>query len=248
MQALTGQTLTVFLGVTLAKRYTNPSSDTITVIAGLDEVDAVFSEFANVIEHCIRTGRSVTLRQKATDTALALTAGAYQTSLVSYFSYRDLFPALMKYMQDSDGPDMTFKAFLLLGLLANYNKFEFRNPYRVRLEDFVNESTIQKIIKGLGETCSTSRNRYVAIQEDVAEGWNLSSALSYIGLGILAPSKPTPAPVTRPEESKEDFSDLSVSTPNYQCIKLLTTRKTRPECVRIARHLRLYSGKQALLF
>lgn len=36
------------------------------------------------------------IRRKALDTALSLTAGAYQTSLVSYFSYRDLFPALMK--------------------------------------------------------------------------------------------------------------------------------------------------------
>ena len=208
MHALTGQTLTVFLGVIFAKRYTNPSSDTITVIAGLDEVDPVFSEFANAIEHCIRTGRSIDIRQKATDTALALTAGAYQTSLVSYFSYRDLFPASMKYMQDSENPATTFKAFLLLGLLANYNKFEFRNPYRARLEDFVNEVTIQKIVKGLGGACIVSRDRYVAIQEDVTEGWNLSSALSYIGLSVLAPAKPTPVPVTKLDELKEDFSDL----------------------------------------
>ncbi len=52
------QTLTVFLGVILAKRYTNPSADIITVLAGLDEVDSVFFEFANVIESVIRTGRS----------------------------------------------------------------------------------------------------------------------------------------------------------------------------------------------
>ena len=208
MHALTGQTLTVFLGVILAKRYTNPSSDTITVIAGLDEVDAVFSDFANTIEHCIRSGRSFDIRQKAIDTALALTAGAYQTSLVSYFSYRDLFPALMKYMQDSENPSMTFKAFLLLALLANYNKFEFRNPYRARLEDFVNETTIQKIVRGLGSASLMSRDRYVAIQEDITEGWNLSSALTYIGLGVLAPTKPTPIPAAKPDEMKEDFSNL----------------------------------------
>ena len=55
---LTGQTLTVFLGGVLAKRYTNPSADIITVLAGLDEVDTVFSDFANAIETIIRTGRS----------------------------------------------------------------------------------------------------------------------------------------------------------------------------------------------
>ena len=52
------QTLTVFLGVILSKRYTNPSSDIITVLAGLDEVDSIFFDFANAIEHVLRVGRS----------------------------------------------------------------------------------------------------------------------------------------------------------------------------------------------
>jgi len=56
--------LTVFLGVILTKKYTNPSADIITVIAGLDEVDAVFSEFANIIESSIRSGRSGMLEQQ----------------------------------------------------------------------------------------------------------------------------------------------------------------------------------------
>lgn len=108
------QTLTVVLGAVLAKRYTNPSADIIAVLAGLDEVDAVFSEFASAVESIIRTGRScrffylsfgdrsgrsciaVEVRQKAIQVALSLTSGAYQTSLVSYFTHRDLFPALMK--------------------------------------------------------------------------------------------------------------------------------------------------------
>lgn len=83
------------------------------MLAGLDEVDAVFFEFANAIESNIRTGRSgrffrfndylhrtlrdiAEIRSKAIDVALSLTSGAYQTSLVSYFAHRDLFPALMK--------------------------------------------------------------------------------------------------------------------------------------------------------
>lgn len=52
------QTLTVFLGVILTKRYTNPSADIITLLSGLDEVDAVFFEFANALEGIIRTGES----------------------------------------------------------------------------------------------------------------------------------------------------------------------------------------------
>ena len=39
---------------------------------------------------------TVDVRQKAIEVALSLTSGAYQTSLVSYFTHRDLFPSLMK--------------------------------------------------------------------------------------------------------------------------------------------------------
>lgn len=53
---LTAQTLTVFLDTVLAKRYTNPSSEIITVLGGLDEVDDIFLDFANAIENVIRTG------------------------------------------------------------------------------------------------------------------------------------------------------------------------------------------------
>lgn len=100
-----------------------------------------------------------------------------------------------------------FKPFLLLGLLANYNKFEFRNPYRLRLGDFVNESAIQKVTYGFGSICSLSRSRYIAVQEDVNEGWTLAATLSYIGLGALAPSKPQTASLSD-DVAKEAFADL----------------------------------------
>jgi hypothetical protein len=48
------QTLTVFLTSILSKKYTNPSSDLITVLAGLDEVDHVISEFVAVLDGIVR--------------------------------------------------------------------------------------------------------------------------------------------------------------------------------------------------
>ncbi|KAL8865404.1 MAG: hypothetical protein Q9174_006902, partial [Haloplaca sp. 1 TL-2023] len=217
-------TLTVFLGGVLSKRYTNPSAEIITILAGLDEVDDVFLEFAGAIENAIRLGgagasshvlvdRHSTdcvlpeIRRKAVNVAIALTAGAYQTSLVSYFTHRDLFPALIKCMQDVESLHDVFEPFLLLGLLANYNKFEFRNPYRVRLEDLVNEPAIHKIIRGLGAVCARSRDQYVVIQEDIGEGWTWSSTLKYIGLGVLAPNR-SATPTRTPEEAKDLFADL----------------------------------------
>jgi hypothetical protein len=48
--------LTVFFSIVLTKRYTNPSSDIIDVLAGLDMVDVVFADLAAALETAIRSG------------------------------------------------------------------------------------------------------------------------------------------------------------------------------------------------
>jgi hypothetical protein len=50
--------LAIFLTSILSKKYTNPSADVITVLAGLDEVDHVISEFVAVLDIIIRNGSS----------------------------------------------------------------------------------------------------------------------------------------------------------------------------------------------
>lgn len=106
-------------------------------------------------------------------------------------------------------------------MLANYNKFEFQNPYRLRLDDFVNEGIIQKIIRSVGYICTSSRGKYVAIQEDLPEGWTINSTLSMIGLGSIAPGAKTSAPVIDPEIAKEMFARLYVNTLAYTYIQLI---------------------------
>lgn len=101
-----------------------------------------------------------------------------------------------------------FEPFVLLGLLANYNKFEFQNPYQLRLDDFVNEVSIQKIAKGVGLSCGALRNGYVAVQDDSPEGWTLISTLIYFGLGVLAPGKKDKAGTPTVEEAKDLFAAL----------------------------------------
>ena len=127
---------------------------------------------------------------------------------VGEFQPKRLLLTSSQSIQDSDDSELVFKPFLLLGLLANYNKFEFRNPYRLRLEDFVNESAIRKIAQGIGFACSQCRNSYVSIQEDVAEGWTVGSTLTYIGLGVLAPSKGAAPAQLKADELKEGFAIL----------------------------------------
>ncbi|RKF62716.1 UPF0588 membrane protein C20F10.02c [Golovinomyces cichoracearum] len=202
-------TCTALMAAILTKKFTNPSSDIIDILAGLDEVDAIFTEFVAALDNTIRTGRSLDLRQKAIEVTLSVVSGAYQTSLLSYFVYRDLFLSLMKFIQDSDIISLPFESFTLLGLLANYNKFELQNPYQLRLVDFVNETTIKKVVNSVGYVCTKLRGDYVAIQNDSPERWTLSSTLSKIGLGVMAPRAVNNlTPALEPEAAKEMFSKL----------------------------------------
>ncbi|KAL5449930.1 hypothetical protein PMIN07_001636 [Paraphaeosphaeria minitans] len=202
------ETLTVFLDAALNKKYTNPSSDIISVLAGLHDADAVMAEFVGALDMVMRNGRNIPLRLKAVRTTLSITAAGFLTVLPSYFTHRDLFPSLMKYIQDCEDNTQVLPAFYLLGLLVNYNKFEFQNPYRLRLDDFVNDAIIQNIIVSFGETCVKLRDAYVAVQDDMPEGWSLGSTLNYFSLGLLAPASRPATPTPSAEESKSLFATL----------------------------------------
>lgn len=163
------------------------------------------------------------LRQKAVQTATSVVSGGYQTALVSYFVNRDFFPALMKvrrYPLTSNGTDLTFEQLvhqlesplqaseplLLTGLLANYNKFEIHNQYRVRFADFVNEETMTKVVQSLAWTSTLLLERYVAILDDTPSTWTIGGTLSYVGLGSLAGTKPA-APVLTEDQQRALFSE-----------------------------------------
>ena len=83
------------------------------MLAGLDHIDAVFTEFVGTLDGIIRNGKSresddseldcspsdpiiVEVRHHAVEVVLSITSGAYQTGLLTYFIQRDLFPAIMK--------------------------------------------------------------------------------------------------------------------------------------------------------
>ncbi|KAI1472123.1 DUF1741-domain-containing protein [Daldinia caldariorum] len=203
------ETLTTFFSAILPKKYTNPSSDIIAVLAGLDQVDAVFTDFVGALDGVIRNGKSMEVRQKAVNVVLSITSGAYQTSILTYFIQRDLFPAIMKLIQDSESPQDILEPFTLLGLLANYNKFEFQNPYQLRLNDFVNEATIRKIVRSVGHTCRVLRSQYVDILQDLPEGWSIANTLTMIGLGAITPgAKANQKPAYDPEVAKQMFAKL----------------------------------------
>jgi hypothetical protein len=109
---LTIQNLTVFLTKVFSKKYTNPSSDIIEVLAGLDHVDTVFNDLVTALDNIISSGKTgmsflvgisdvhssktVRFQKKAVQVALCVASGAFQTGLLTYFTQRDFFPALMR--------------------------------------------------------------------------------------------------------------------------------------------------------
>lgn len=76
----------------------------------------------------------------------------------------------------------------------------------------MNDAIIQKMITGFGDTCLRLRDAYVAVQDDIPEGWTLGSTLNYIGLGVLAPASRPSTPTPGPEETKSLFAALYVAS------------------------------------
>ncbi|GAB7342333.1 hypothetical protein MBLNU457_g0559t1 [Dothideomycetes sp. NU457] len=200
------ETLAVFLNKVLSKKYQSPSADIIEVLAGLDHVDVVFTDLVTTLDVAIQRGRTVEVRQKAVQVAISLCAGAFQTSLLTYFTQRDLFPGLMKLIYDAGTPQDAAPPLVLSGVLANYNRFESHNPYQARFGNFSNMDTIKKLAGSIGGVCDRLRDNYVAIQNDLPEAWSVGATLSYIGLGSLIGAKTAPAAPTE-EQAKVLFSE-----------------------------------------
>lgn len=114
-------------------------------------------------------------------------------------------------MHQLESPLQAAEPFLLTGLLANYNKFEVHNQYRVRFADFVNEEAMSRVIEAIGWTCTILRERFVAILDDTPAGWSLTAPLSYVGLGVLARSKTAAASLTE-EQQRDLFAEQYVLT------------------------------------
>lgn len=199
------ENLTAFLAVALSKRYANPSTDVIEVLAGLENVDKVVTDLVNGLEAAISKGASASMRRKAVDCAIATVAGSYQTSLMTYFIHKDFFHGLMKFVQAEPGAAPA--ALSLLGLLANYNKFEAQNMYQSRMEDLINEDAMKTLVEGFANTCGDIRDAYVQVQDDVPAQWSLGATLSYVGLRALTPEAKKPTPPTE-EEAKVMFNKL----------------------------------------
>jgi hypothetical protein len=116
---------------------------------------------------------------------------------------------------DQDSISSDLRAFVLIGILASYNKFETQNVYQNRLEDFVNADTIRLLVSQAGHAFSRIRDEYVAVFDDYPVPWTLVSTLKMVGLKSLSSDAASPAPPTE-EEAKTKFTVLP--SPKAACV------------------------------
>ncbi|KAG8624543.1 hypothetical protein KVT40_007610 [Elsinoe batatas] len=200
------ETLSCFFGKVLSKRYQSPSSDLIEVLAGLDHVDATFNDLVGALDRAIMQGSTALVQQLAIQVAMTIISGAFHTSLLTYFTQRDLFPAIKMLVLDADAPAKGILPFTLLGVLGNCNKFEIHNPYLARINNLTDNVTLDKINQTIACGSVRLRDAYVSIRNDIPESWSLGGTLGYVGLGSLVGTK-SPPPTPTDDQAKMLFAE-----------------------------------------
>ncbi|GAA5866411.1 hypothetical protein JCM3774_004672 [Rhodotorula dairenensis] len=196
------ETLFPLLRNILSREYENQSYDVMNILAGsLDRSDQVFTDLVSAIDAALQDRKTPTaLRHRALQLALVVVSTVGQGSLVAYFLRRDLFSTLVAFVADDETKPFAFEATLLLGLLANYRKCEARNPYGVRIEDFVEEGVMERMIDVVSTVCTRARDAYVAVADD-APPTLVASLTSFVwslrltdlfGGGFYLPPPPPP--------------------------------------------------------
>lgn len=136
-----------------------------------------------------------------------------------HFLFHFLLLTCIQYVHDvhSQIPDAASKAFVVIGVLSSYNKFESQNVYQNRLEDFVNEDTIRILVQQFAKISLNIRDRYVEAQDDYPPPWNFNSTLTMVGLRSLSADANKPPPLT-----EEEVKAVFLSLPDYDASSILS--------------------------
>lgn len=184
--------LSIFMQVIFSKKFMSPSSDFITVFAGLEFIDDVFYGLLDHISSIIKLPPDasnpliLTIQVNAIRTANIAAGGAYQTSLASYFTHKDMFNSIISFIDNSSGNEIAEQfigdAFSLLGVLSNYDKLEAINPYRTRLADFVDHKSMTSSIIASGLVWQICNESYFSDNSRLTN----SKFPSTVGSGLIA--------------------------------------------------------------
>ncbi|GAA6061252.1 hypothetical protein JCM10212_000693 [Sporobolomyces blumeae] len=210
-------TLTVLLKNLVEREYADPPVEiTNLLVGGADNVDKVFTDLVSTIDSIIQDSElQVTLRHSTLQLALFLVSSLGVSPATAFFLRRDLFSSLVSFISDPRTQQYTFEASLLIGLLANYRKCEVKNAYRTRIEDFVEEEVMSRIIDLVQTVLVKSRDEYLSVADDAPPTLvsSLTSLVFNLNLSSLlvnpfAWSLP-PAPDSKPNRAVENMNEIS---------------------------------------
>ncbi|GAA5985263.1 hypothetical protein JCM5350_005568 [Sporobolomyces pararoseus] len=176
------RTLSVLVRDVLERDYENPSQNIVSILVGEPKnVESTFTDLVAALDSMIRdTESDPGLRHAALQFTLLLVSTLSTSNLASYFLRRDLFSGLVSFIIDEKTKKYAFDASLLIGLLAGYREVRddtgdeqeqekgevTKNPYSVRIEDFIEEATMTRIIDLITTVLLRSRDAYLSIQDD----------------------------------------------------------------------------------
>ncbi|KAG0294966.1 hypothetical protein BGZ97_004935 [Linnemannia gamsii] len=179
------QTLTVVLGEIFRKKFHNWSFDVIHLLTGLSHADLVFRTLLQELCTILDSEESLQMQVVALRLAVALACGndnVNKNSLNEYFMQKDIFPSLIKFFVKVESIELAFEAMSLLGLLANYNKYETQNRYLASLAALNDDTILQKMAMVITHTCDKMRKSYTEVMDDDEQSTvsKLTSAFSYV--------------------------------------------------------------------
>ncbi|CAG8584694.1 2506_t:CDS:10 [Cetraspora pellucida] len=178
------ETLCILLQGIFVKKFNNFSSDVINLLTGLNNADTVFTQLVDAIKHLLEDDETV-IKYEALRLAIVVVCGnnnINQNSINEFFMRNDIFDPLIKIIIAPETSYVAYEAIMLLGILANYNKHESKNPYMAKIIAIKDETVFKKILDTVASTCKKCRNYYIEIQDDEETyKYSVSSALSYVG-------------------------------------------------------------------
>ncbi|KAI8064346.1 hypothetical protein BC940DRAFT_348649 [Gongronella butleri] len=139
----------------------------IGLLTGLDNANESFANLIQTIDNLLQ--RQLT-KPHALNLALTLAAGndnVSQNSLNGYFIQRDLSPTLLHILTDDlSSPEERRKALIMFSLLANYNKYESRNPYLHQLSQWRQQSVLDEILCIYSQIMLEMTRKYQALKDE----------------------------------------------------------------------------------
>ncbi|CAJ0846953.1 16285_t:CDS:10 [Entrophospora sp. SA101] len=157
------KTLCIILKGIFSKKFNNFSFEVINLLTGLDNANITFSVMYYILLSWLMI-RIDEIRNQTLKLAIIL---------------------LISVSLSSESSNISYDAAILLGILANYKKREFKNPYLIKISEIKDDKIFGALIKVIGLICSKCRNQYIEIQDDDYENTQkltVSSVLSYISI------------------------------------------------------------------